>query len=423
MFWRMIRISVRTLKIWGVVLALAVAAAAASVIYARSHGTESVLGRVFAIARHKVDQRIQMLTSPEAKEELLEQRYAVLSFTSGKVQVQRATDLGYQDATENMRLAAGDRVRTFSSARAEVSFDDGNVLRIKPDSLIVIGDLTENVRTRVRKSSVRLLVSNIEADIKKSVVRGSQFKIEMPNAVAEVEKARLAMEIRKDNQSQVRVYSGQVDLDTGQQKVQVTDRKQVMISALKQVTAPESILPAPRLRAPRPLETFPTATGGVVLGVSWEPVPGSRGYKLEVAGDRLFDRPVVDREDITGTSFQTPGIGPGIYFARVAAVDLQGRPGDFSEPVPLRVVLDRTPPFIEVQKCLVQRSGRGREVLINGRTEPNATVTVSGRPVVVDAAGYFSAVFRDLPATLTELEVVARDRAGNAQTLHQAVQS
>jgi hypothetical protein len=48
-----------------------------------------------------------------------------------------------------MRLASGDRVRT-SSARAEVGFDDGNVLRIKPDSLIVIGDLTENVRTKVR---------------------------------------------------------------------------------------------------------------------------------------------------------------------------------------------------------------------------------------------------------------------------------
>ena len=129
-----------------------------------------------------------------------------------------------------MRLASGDRVRTFSSARAEVSFDDGNVLRIKPDSLIVIGDLTENVRTKVRKSSVRLLVSNIEADIKKSVVRGSQFRLEMPTATADIDKARMSVEIRPDKQSQVSVYSGQVDLDTGSQKVQVTDRKTVMIS-------------------------------------------------------------------------------------------------------------------------------------------------------------------------------------------------
>jgi hypothetical protein len=105
-----------------------------------------------------------------------------------------------------MRLASGDRVRTFSNARAEVGFDDGNVLRIKPDSLIVIGDLTENVRTKVRTSSVRLLVSNIEADIKKSVVQGSQFRLEC-TATADIDKARRRRD-PLDKQSQVSPRAG-----------------------------------------------------------------------------------------------------------------------------------------------------------------------------------------------------------------------
>jgi hypothetical protein len=297
------------------------------------------------------------------------------------------------------------------------------VLRIKPDSLIVIGDLTENVRTKVRKSSVRLLVSNIEADIKKSVVRGSQFRFEMPTATADVEKARLSVEIRPDKQSQVSVYSGQVDLDTGAERVQVTDRTSVMISALKEISKPETLLPAPRLRAPKPLETFPSSSGGVALSCAWDPVPGARAYRLEIAGDRFFDKPVVARDDLRETFFSTPPIGGGVYHVRVAGLDAQGRSGDFADPVPVRVVIDRVPPFIEIRKFVVLQTGRGREVLLNGRTEPGATVSVGGQELAVDETGYFSAVLKGLALGQDGLEILARDRAGNLKSLLQKVPS
>jgi hypothetical protein len=421
--WREIRISYLTLQVWGVLLLLVAAAAVANVFYARARGGESIVGRAFTVARRSVDRRIQMMSGSKDAGELLEQRYATLSFFSGRVEIQRATDLAWRGAQENLRLASGDRVRTFSSARAEVSFDDGNVLRIKPDSLIVIGDLTENVRTKVRKSSVRLLVSNIEADIKKSVVRGSQFRLEMPTATADVEKARLAVEIRPDKQSQLSVYSGNVALDTGAQKVQVTDRTSVVISALKEISRPESLLPAPRLRAPRPLETWPTASGGVGVACAWEPVPGARGYRLEVAADRFFDKPVHVRDDVRETAVTTPALGPGVYHVRVAALDAQGRAGDFADAVPLRIVLDRVPPTVELQKFVGLRTGRGRELLVNGRTEPGASVSVGGVPVTVDASGYFSAVIRGPAAEAPAAEVVARDRAGNVTSVRQAVGS
>jgi hypothetical protein len=421
--WRLIRVSYFTIKVWGALLLLLAAVGAGSVFYARSKGTESTLGRFLSIARRSVDRRIALLSSSPDEGSLIEQRYATLAFISGRVEIQRATDLVWKAAAENVRLASGDRVRTFSSARAEVGFDDGNVLRIKPDSLIVIGDLTENVRTKVRKSSVRLLVSSIEADIKKSVVRGSQFRFEMPSATADVEKARLSVEIRPDKQSQVSVYSGQVDLDTGAERVQVTDRKTVMISALKEISKPESLLPAPVLRAPKPLETFPSASGGAALSCAWSPVPGARAYRLEIAGDRFFDKPVVARDDLRETSFATPTLGGGVYHVRVAGLDLQGRTGVYSDPVPVRIVVDRVPPFIEIQKFVVLQTGRGREVLVNGRTEPGAAVSIGGQALAVDETGYFSAVLKGLPLGRNEMEVLARDRAGNLKSLVQKVQS
>ena len=421
--WRLIRVSYFAVKVWSAILLLLLLAVAGSVFYARSQGTESIFGRVITLIRRRVDQRIALITSSPEERDLVEQRFATLTFISGRVEVQRSTDLTWNSGQDGLRLAGGDRVRTFSSARAEVGFDDGNVLRIKPDSLIVIGDLTENVRTKVRKSSVRLLVSNIEADIKKSVVRGSQFRLEMPTAVADIDKARMSVEIRADKQSRVSVYSGQVDLDTGSQKVQVTDRKSVMISALKEISKSENLLPAPRLTAPHPLETFPSATGGAVLSCAWEPVPGARAYRLEISPDRFFDKPVVSRDDLRVTAFSTPSLGAGVYHVRVAALDAQGRPGDFADPVPVRIVVDRQPPFIEIQKFVVLQTGRGREVLVNGRTEPGATVSIGGHAVVVDETGYFSAVLKGLAEVQTELEILSRDHAGNVKSLIQKVQS
>lgn len=421
--WRLIRISYTAAKIWGAILLLIVLSVAGSALYSRSRGLESIVARVMTIARRSVDQRIALMTKSPEEADLVEQRFATLAFISGRVEIQRSTDLAWKGGQEGMRLASGDRVRTFSSARAEVGFDDGNVLRIKPDSLIVIGDLTENVRTKVRKSSVRLLVSNIEADIKKSVVRGSQFRLEMPTATADIDKARMSVEIRPDNQSQVSVYSGQVDLDTGSQKLQVTDRKTVTITALKEITAPENLLPAPRLSAPRPLETFPSSAGGVSLSCAWDPVPDARAYRLEIAGDRFFDKPVLAREDLRVTTLATPSLGPGVYHVRVAGIDARGRTGDFADPVPVRIVVDRQPPFIEIEKFVVLQTGRGREVLVNGRTEPGATVSVGGRPVVVDETGYFSAVLKGLAVVQAEMEILARDRAGNLTSRTQKVQS
>jgi hypothetical protein len=50
-------------------------------------------------------------------------------------------------------------------------------------------------------------------------------------------------------------------------------------------------------------------------------------------------------------------------------------------------------------------------------------VSVGGRPVVVDETGYFSAVLKGLAVGQAEMEILARDRAGNTKSLLQKVQS
>lgn len=418
--WRKIRIPYYVIRGSVFLLILAFLIGGGSAIWSRHRGEESFIGRLLKVATRKVDQRIKLLTVMDPGEEILERRFASLTFYSGNVDVQRATDLNWKPASEKMRLEAGDRIRTFSNSRAEVTFDDGNTLHIKPDSLIVIGDLTENVRTKVRKSSVRLLVSSIEADIKKSVVRGSQFRLEMPTAVAEVEKARFSVDVGEE-ESRVKVFEGKVGLDTGTQRIELDDRKTIMISALKQLTRPTTLLPPPALSTPRPLQRFFTNSDAIPLDVRWDAVPGGETYRLEIATDRYFDKIVLSRPGIRETRFQVPELGGNVFFLRVAAEDGKRRAGDFSEPVPFRIIVDRVPPHLKVTKFVVLKSGSSREVLVNGQTEPFATVQVGGRPVNVDESGFFSVVIKKFAPGQKEIELVARDRAGNIRNLRKAV--
>lgn len=421
--WRKIRIPHFVLR--GLIVAVVVGSlvAGGSIFWARHQGEESFVGRLLTVVSGMIDKRIKLMTAGDDEEDILEERFARIAFYTGNVEIQRASDLGWKGATEKMRLESGDRVRTFSNSRAEISFDDGTTLRVKADSLIVIGELTENVRTKVTKSSVRLLVSSIEADIKQSVVKGSQFKLELPTAVAEVEKARFTIDIDKNDDSQVRVLSGTVGIDTGTERVELNDRKTIMISALKKLSETGSLVAPPRVEIPAPLESFVTNTDSRPVEVRWASVPDARTYRLEVATDRYFDQVVFSKANLRETSFLVPELGGNVFYLRVAALDSRQVTGAFSDPLPFRVIVDRVPPIVDIKKFVVLRSGGSKEVLVHGETEPTASVEIGGRAVNVDENGFFSTVVREFSPGQQEVEIVVKDRAGNVRNVRRSVSS
>jgi hypothetical protein len=229
------------------------------------------------------------------------------------------------------------------------------------------------------------------------------------------------VDINENQQSRVKVYEGKVGIDTGTERIELDDRKAIMISALKKLTKPENLLPAPGLNSPRPLQRFFTSAQSLPLRCEWSAVRGARVYRLQVATDIYFDKVVFTKENIQETKFLVPELGGNVFFVRVAAIDARRNEGDYSEAVPVRVIIDRVPPHLEVTKFVVLRSGGSREVLVNGQTEPFARVKVAGRKVVVDDSGFFSTVVKRFSPGQEEIEIVAEDRAGNVRNLRKAV--
>jgi len=166
-----------------------------------------------------------------------------------------------------------------------------------------------------------------------------------------------------------------------------------------------------------------TNSDDLPLEVRWAPVPGARTYRLEIATDRYFDQIVFAKANLQGTSFMVPELGGSVFYLRMAALDSGQETGDFSEALPFRVIVDRVPPIVDIKKFVVLKSGGSKEVLVNGETEPTASVEIGGRAVNVDENGFFSTVVRKFSPGQQELEIVVKDRAGNVRSVRRSVSS
>ncbi len=80
------------------------------------------------------------------------------------------------------------------------------------------------------------------------------------------------------------------------------------------------------------------------------------------------------------------------------------------------VVLDRQPPLLTLTRPATGATIEGTNVVIEGKSEAGATITVDGRTVIPAQDGSFSDSYTVIPGAMT-ITVTARDRAGNETTV------
>lgn len=92
---------------------------------------------------------------------------ARVSFMSGKTFIQRASDLGYEEAALNTPVAEGDRIGT-AEGRAEIHFGRGNYIRLDENTKVDMMSLPkkgeELVRFRVWSGSTYLVVGSLRKE-------------------------------------------------------------------------------------------------------------------------------------------------------------------------------------------------------------------------------------------------------------------
>jgi len=332
----------------------------------------------------------------------------------GKVEVQRANQTAWERAHEKQPLYNGDFVKTGPGASAEVLFSDGTVYRVGPDSLLEV------------HRAARVGRENPSGEVKMKVGQVNVYTALNPSSVitdsarADVERdSRVGVEVADDSTTTVAAY-------TGRAAVTGNDGQLINLSSLQAVSAaPGGTLGHRRAVPERAALEAPPANAmlnldqGNRVELRWRLSAGAVAFDLQVSRSRLFSSANLEFETNrrTSTAAVLKISRPGSYYWRVAAIGPDNIRSEWSEPrafkayagARVEVLADTTPPRLEVGKP----AQMGNLIIVQGVTEPGATVTVNAEAVEVAGDGTFRKTVALNKEGLNTIVIRATDPSGN----------
>jgi hypothetical protein len=317
-----------------------------------------------------------------------------------------------------MVLKVGDQVKTASNASAQVIFFDGAVTTIQSGSLLEIRDLYEDPVTKVRRVREKLTFGEVRASTQPGNVKGSFHEVATENVAArstEASEFRVSMN-QNTKSSEYDVFKGAIVLSTPEKQESLVAGEGIQANSGGKLTAKRALPPVPRLVSPRDQRVFIfEKPSDETITLNWEQVAGATQYHLVISDKSLFTDTLYDAQR-DGTTAVLEGVPPGSYFWKVAAISNSGKRGPFCKQRRFRVSSqkirdrgDELPPQLEITEFVPV----GLMVIVNGHTEPGATLWADNEKVDVFDDGTFYAVLRLRKEGLNELRFVAQDTAGN----------
>jgi FecR protein len=322
------------------------------------------------------------------------QQIARLTAVEGKVKVRPNAREAWEAARLSDPLHVGDVVQTETRSGAQISFNSGSVVSVRPDSVVYIGGSAEasSAAWRVQSGHVNFSVGNETTRIVTPTVRTMAF----PNASGNID-------VTDTGETGVKIFRGQAEIETTQgQRVTLNANQAVQVDAAGRAGARLDLPPPPTLVAPAAKSRLPlVAPPATSASLSWNAVRNGVTYRVaidyNVTQANLLLSAALDEPGIAGTSHDLTGLNVGRYFWRVSAVNKEGLEGAFSRVSFFSVVEHVTPqptPTLGVKPPALLLHALEEVapgvVHVGGRTDPGATVVVDGNTLEVMPDGSFS---------------------------------
>jgi len=303
----------------------------------------------------------------------------------GDVRVKKSGQFSWDSASPKMELQEGDMVKTSSKA------------------------------SRVRES---VHFGEVIASTQDKNVEGSYHEVEAGNVKARTDEATEFRVTAKEGTKEASfdVFQGQIEVSSGGKRESVVAGERIRTAKGGRLKEKEVLPGVPLLTAPRDQKVFivdPSSPAGVTL--AWDTVSGAERYHLMISDKALFTDALYDSER-EGTRAPIGEVPEGSYHWKVAAVSGNGVRGPFSGARRFRVsaqkILDRSdvvPPSLQVTEFVPV----GTMVVVNGLTEPGATLWIDNEKIDILDDGSFSTVVKLRREGLNDVRFVAQDSAGN----------
>lgn len=355
------------------------------------------------------------VSNPEVDPVGGDQKRAKFVNLEGRVQVKKVNSVQWVEATLSMSLDRGDLVQTGSDSDARITFADGTIYLVKPDTLVTVEEnSTENnrptsVAVAITHGAVDLATPNLTSPDSKAAVRSEDATTQLHS------NSRAAVKFDPERkESEVVVSSGSAQVQRGQERIDLSPHEKVTIPSggpiqKSMVLAPPDLV-EPLNLAPIIAENPKNAT----VHFEWKSVPEAVSYTLKVSTTAMFTKTVVDKK-LTGTGVDVTGLDAGDYFWSVIATDAKKQSSEVSEIFKFSLVAQG-----KSQEMLLEITGtqlHGRVAEIMGRTEPGAALIVNGQPVPnIATDGTFRHFTEALEPGQHTIVVIGQNRRGGTAT-------
>jgi hypothetical protein len=347
----------------------------------------------------------------------------------GNVEYSKGETNDFKKADTRTALINGDWVKTGDGASAEVMFQqNGSIFTVGPNALLEIYS-SLNPATSKQTNAVQMQVGSVEVATSKyvSTVRTPSSQVVVDSeAVTQVgvDASKATSVIAEKGTASV---TAMVDNKPADQAVKLSSGEKVSATpagALAQVT---KVLPPPALLTPPDNQVY-TAGGEARVELSWTPQPGATGHQLQVSRSRLFSTVEINaRRNKPRATAKVRS--EGTFYWHVASIGPDGEIGPYSPFRHFRVsgggntsaaanTGDTTPPPLELKAPF---GIGGQFYIIEGTTEPGATVFVNGEEADVESSGHFKKLVSFNKVGQNSVVVKAVDPAGNQTVKSQTV--
>jgi co-chaperonin GroES (HSP10) len=290
-------------------------------------------------------------------------------------------------------------------------FSDGTLYTVKPGSLF---EVRRPASSDSGGSQVKMVSGSINV-----YTSASSSTVASDAATASIEReSRVAVDVATGDQTQVTTFRGRTTVSTGKETMVLGEREKITASVGSGAISAKVLVPeSPQLVLPADNRIYDLKTGDQIE-LKWSPVTKAVRYRIQISRSRLFvpDATEVDLDDRVETSARVKVSREGSYFWRVAAINSEGHPSDWSSvrrfkmlTEPPRMLGLALPPRLVVSPP----QQMGNLFLIFGKTDPGAIVTVNAEPADVESDGSFKKTITIDREGYATLVIKAVDASGN----------
>ncbi|MBV9494139.1 MAG: FecR domain-containing protein [Acidobacteria bacterium] len=313
----------------------------------------------------------------------------------GDVQFQKSSG-DWKRADARTPLFNGDWVKTGDDSSAELIFSNGSLYTIGANALLEIY-ATVNPSSSKKTNAVQMKVGSVEVatsdDVSTVRTPGNQVVVESDSTtqvgVSKANNETSVISMKGSATVQAATGGEPIKLASGEK---VSSTEQGSLSAVKKLSLP------PGLQTPPDNTVFQLGPASQVE-FSWAAQPGSSAYQLQVSRSRLFTTLEINAKR-QRPSAKARVSAEGAFYWRVASIGPDGELGPFSPFRRFRVTGSgrgpstipgevAPPPKLQLKAPFLVGTPF---YMIEGTTDPGATVFINDEEVDVESNGHFKKI-------------------------------